>query len=303
MRDSGEQFFQVESRADGQWAHVAIDAIDEEGRFLNGLDITATAVDPQIQTMGFSIRQTAPGRYEGSFPVERAGTYLIGLKVEGREIRSNISTGVSVPFSPEQRSIRSNESLLRRVAELGGGRLLDAESSVFTHDLVAHTRQVPLWPTFLSLAIILFFLDICVRRLFIEVQQLRRAADRLMGWALAPFRRVPVPVGPATVEMGQLMEAKSRAEALPGALAPGCRPEPVRATQAKKEELLAALDEGPGKEPSPVASHPEPPAPPMAEKTGIPLEQRPASPYTGSLLEAKRRAQARLRDGRQASKE
>ena len=301
IRDPGGQFLQVESRVDGQWAHVAIDAIDEEGRFLNGLDIKATAVDPQIQTLRFNFRQTAPGRYEGSFPVERAGTYLISVNVDGEEFQSNVSTGVSVPFSPELRSVKSNESLLHRIAELGGGRLLDAETTAFTHNLEAHTRRIPLWPQFLGLAIILFFLDICVRRLFFEVPQLRRAAERVVGWAFAPFRRVPVPVGPATEEMGQLMEAKSRAEALHGAPSP----EPVDSSATKKEQLLAALDEASVEEPihGPAAGRPRPPVSSIQETPEIPMEQVPASEYTGSLLEAKRRAQSRLREGRRESKE
>jgi len=291
MRDSTSRRLQIESRVDGRWVHIAIDAIDEDGRFLNELNIAAVAVDPEIQKESFQIQQTAPGRYEGRFPVDRSGTHLISLQVEGEDFKTDAWSGVSVPFSPEQRSVRSNESLIRRMARLGGGEVLEPEASVFGHNLVAHTQPIPLWPYLLAAALILFYLDICVRRLFIEVQQIRRAAARAMKWIVRPFRRAAVPEGPATEEMGHLMQAKSRAEADRKAPMP-------RVAPAKKEELLTALDEA---EPSERIAAPAPhrpkrkPAPELETKKPEPLVERgPATGYTGSLLEAKRRAQSRL---------
>ncbi|MFH1738728.1 MAG: glutamine amidotransferase [bacterium] len=290
MRDPGQQFFQVESRVDGQWASVAIDAIDEEGRFLNAVEMTALAMDPQLEKIDFEIRQTAPGRYEGRFPVERAGTYMVSVQAKSGDYEATIRTGVSVPFSTEQRAVKSNESLLHRIAQVGDGQQLDMESSVFSHDLSSYTQRVALWPYLLSVALILFCLDICARRLFFEVTQFQRAARRVAHWMRIPFRKAAVATGPATPEMSQLMEAKTRAEAFHGA--PG---------SAAKEDLLTALDEAETAEASqpPLSQEPEKPVPVEIRKPEPAIEKGPASGYTGSLLEAKRRAQAKLRKDKQ----
>ncbi len=291
MRDAESEQLQIESRVDGRWVHVAVDAIDENGEFLNGLKIDATAVNPEIDKTSFQIQQTAPGRYEGRFPIELTGTHLISLDVEGEEFQTNAWSGVSVPLSPEQRSIRSKESLLRRIARLGGGRVLGPETPVFDHNLVAHTQPVPLWPYLLAVALVLFYADICVRRLFIEMPQVRRGAARATTWVSRMFRRTAVPEGPATEEMGHLMQAKSRAEAEKEAVV-------SRVSPSEKEELLTSLDEAEPSEQVPVRRT-ERPKEKTTQETAAeipesPVERGPATGYTGSLLEAKRRAQSRL---------
>ncbi|HPA46433.1 MAG TPA: glutamine amidotransferase [bacterium] len=293
MRDPGDSFCQIDSRVDGDWVRVAIDAVDEEGHFLNNLKMTANAMSPQLDRVEFDIQQTAPGRYEGRFPADRAGSYMMSIGVEGEGRQSHIWTGASIPTSPEQRFIRSNDSFLQRLAQIGGGKVLDAKSPVFEHNLESYTQQIPLWPYLLALSILLFCLDICARRLFFEVAQFQRAAKKAVIWAVSPFRKIALPERPATEEMGQLMEAKRRAESFHGA---PITDEERKSLTAEKETFLASLDETkvePTQEERPTAK----PQPTVRIEEKVPADQAeksPATGYTGSLLEAKRRAQERI---------
>ena len=67
--------------------------------------------------------------------------------------------------------MRVNANLLRRIAETGGGRLLDPgkpDNNPFTHDRIRTKRPLDLWEWLVKLAIILFVLDVGVRRIDLD---------------------------------------------------------------------------------------------------------------------------------------
>jgi hypothetical protein len=69
--------------------------------------------------------------------------------------------------------VRSNEKLLERLAATTNGAILDDPGQVFARR--EHPARTPqdLWPTLLSLALLLFLGDIAVRRLMLEPAQVR----------------------------------------------------------------------------------------------------------------------------------
>jgi len=149
---------------------------------------------------------------------------------------------MTIPYSPEHSTTRQNDAILKKIAEIGGKPLLTAPDPVFTHDLEATGDIQPLWPFFLGAALILFFCDVAVRRVFFELPQLQRFLARIGNWLVYPFRRRVAPIGPATEEIGKLMQAKARVSDVEPA-----RAEPkddfLRRLEAVKEEELAKIDE------------------------------------------------------------
>ena len=90
-------------------------------------------------------------------------------------------TGLVVPYPSEYRlrlgEARKGGDLLADLAQLGGGKTLvmTRPAEAFSHDIASQPRPVTLWPWLLALAILLFPLDVAVRRLSVTRSDLRRA--------------------------------------------------------------------------------------------------------------------------------
>jgi len=99
--------------------------------------------------------------------------------------------GLSVNYSPEFDDSGPNTSLLRRLAELGGGQVLNPESeNPFSHDRKETFQPLDMSDWLLKLAILLFPLDVGVRRIQIDRAEWLRAMRTLRRW-LMPWRGVP----------------------------------------------------------------------------------------------------------------
>jgi len=171
--------------------------------------------------------------------------------------------------------------LLRRLAETGGGRILDPENladNAFLHDRQKTFQPRDLWEWFLKMAVLLFPLDVGVRRIQLDRDEVRRAWQklrrRLFFWAATP--REPE----AEESLAALLAGANR-----------CVP-PKRARPAEPElfrpEKSVTL-------PLETESEVETARPAAGETSPAP-EAKPADapPSTTSrLLDAKRRAQRR----------
>jgi hypothetical protein len=112
--------------------------VDEEGNYRNFLNLTAIVADPKGGSQTVRLEQTGPGRYEARFPTTEVGTYMVNVQeiAEGR-VRGAAVAGASVSYSPEFSEPEPNLNLLRRLAEAGGGKLLDTRipaDNPFTRD-------------------------------------------------------------------------------------------------------------------------------------------------------------------------
>ncbi len=160
--------------AHGDSGQLVVDSIDEHGNFLNGLDTVAQLIDPHLAMESLALQQTAPGRYEASFPMKDTGSYLFKIRqtlpetdasVEV-EVHADYTRGMTISYKPEYRRLTTDDSFLRELAVLTGGQL-DPEIS----EILAVTKDdaVPLrkrlWPWLLLAALLLFVIDVALRRL------------------------------------------------------------------------------------------------------------------------------------------
>jgi Mg-chelatase subunit ChlD len=180
-------------------ARVIIDARDDDGGFLNGLDLQASVVHGN-EAERVNLRQVAPGRYEATFLPQDEGAYL--LRVTGGEL--NQTTGWVMSYSPEYQIREDDESVLETVAAMTDGQdLSQTPAAAFDHNIDAQNASVPLWPWLLAAAMILLPFDIAVRRLLIT----RSDLARLRTW-LASRRRT---AAPEDERISVLREARDRA--------------------------------------------------------------------------------------------
>ncbi len=199
----------IESRVvmEGEQARLIVDARDDQGGFLNGLDLQMSLVDPEGQPQLTTLRQVAPGRYEAVFTPGAEGAYLLAVRggSEGdTNLTLNQTTGWVMSYSAEYDRTRVGDgaALLAEVAALTGGRsMLEDPALAFNHNLTAAVAGTPLWPLLTLIALLLLPLDIAVRRLVITQSDLARLRQALFGRMSAE---------PTAERITTLMDAKLR---------------------------------------------------------------------------------------------
>jgi uncharacterized membrane protein len=264
---------------------VTVEAVDEEGNYRNFLNLTAIVADPKGGSQTVRLEQTGPGRYEARFPTTEVGTYMVNVQeiAEGR-VRGAAVAGASVSYSPEFSEPEPNLNLLRRLAEAGGGKLLDTRipaDNPFTRDRRKTFQPRDAWEWLLQFALLLFIADIGIRRVQIERSEwlkatasLRRALFFWKPPAQAPTQEESLAAllaRRAAVRQSTTAAGETRAD-LFQPTAPGDTPLPTEFGGTVATSATEAQTEIP---PAPAAPPPE------------------SHGSASRLLEAKRRAQGR----------
>jgi hypothetical protein len=258
---------------------INVEAVDDQGNYRNFLNLQAAVVSPKGERQSVRLEQTGPGHYEARFPTKQVGAYLLNLMdIKEGQVRGSQVVGASVNYSPEFNATEPNLNLLRRLAESGGGKLLDQNVPAlnpFSHDRRKTFQPRDLWETLIKIAIILFTLDVGVRRVQIDREEWERLRARLLFW------RAPAQPGQADESLTALLARRDLVRSTKTAAA---EPRPDLFRPEKPVEPTA-----PG---LPSVSGPQQERPTLSPLPGQTAEEAPAS-TTSRLLEAKRRAQRR----------
>ena len=93
--------------------------------------VQARIVAPDLSQQTITLQPTAPGRWEGNFPVGQVGAYLLHVTWQARSNNNtgsssqlNAITGMVVPYSPEFRTTGTDLCFLKQLAHAGGGSIL-----------------------------------------------------------------------------------------------------------------------------------------------------------------------------------
>ncbi len=243
---------------EGRTARITVDAVDDAGIFLNGLDVRVRVVAPEGTADEVVLAQIGPGRYAGMFTPDESGAYLMRLTGAAEDGASlGLTTGWVAEYSDEYVVPGADPAYLVRLAALGGGRVLENPGAAFDHTLDARGERRDLWPYLLAAAACLLPMDVAVRRLALT----RRDWARLRVWLAARLPRLrqkqaPEATSPAS-PVQRLFEAKSRATERPPELGRPVRKPAV----AKREEE----PQKPKPKPKPKPSPPLPARSPTAE--------------------------------------
>ena len=150
----------------------------------NGLVSTLVLTDLAGSAIDVAMTQESPGVYSGVAQTLKPGTYRVGIEQRApgtNDLVARSDEGLVIPYASEyaviDNSSQAASAYLSDLAQLGGGKILSLSSSdaVWTHDIQAQRLRVALWPWLVLLAIILFPIDVAVRRLSVSWQDIRRA--------------------------------------------------------------------------------------------------------------------------------
>ncbi len=195
MRPTGDtgKFTIATQVRDGE-VQVVVNALSKDDSFLNFLDMNASALDPDLKPVPLRMRQTAPGRYVGTFPGDRAGSYFVNV-IPGPGA-APLTTGVTVPYSDEFRVRETNQALIQALASTqprGGevGQITPPLELQQTEELIdsnafrgglALARSIrDAWPWFVLAGCCLFLGDVFVRRVAINFDWIGAAFKKIRG--------------------------------------------------------------------------------------------------------------------------
>lgn len=170
-----------------------------------GLELTATGPDlggevsvrrvpptgpgpggPGGETTVHTMAPVGPGRWRATVPAAEVGTYLLNavLSRDGVEV-ARTDRAVAVPYSPEYLEHGRDDGFLAEVAKLGGA-LLGQPWQAWDQTTLALNVTGPIyWPLLLA-AVILWPLDVALRRVNVSVSTI---VGRLIAALRRPRRR------------------------------------------------------------------------------------------------------------------
>lgn len=131
-------------------------------------DLLAKVVDPNGTSQEIVLPAVGPGQYQGSFPMEQPGAYLMQVVQRTEKgIGRQKTAGLVLPYSPEYRLLPEQSEFLAQLAAAGGGQVLEADAAsgqIGKLPVPAVWGKIPLWPKLLMLATLLLPVDIAARR-------------------------------------------------------------------------------------------------------------------------------------------
>ncbi len=300
-KDVQETPFQISTRVVGETAKITLDAVDNQGNFIDGLNVDAIVRSPRDEKTTRQLRQVAPGRYEAEIPAKDLGAYTVSLQKTDKDghKRHFATTGMVVPYSEEFKKLRTDRVFLAALARAGDGQVIEPKQALegagpkwkgfFARDDKSEldTALRDKWALVLAICVFCFLADVAIRRVAIDW-------EKLFAKVRAVFARGPRREAERLATMDRLMQRKQ--EVRVEKTGPDA---PVVVAERPKLAKFEATASAPGSTGPVVAGAREPVAKPGEPKAAAPAAkpQEPAQgAFTNRLLEAKKRALRGMED-------
>jgi hypothetical protein len=276
-------------QSSGAQAIVELNVSDEQGRPIESSQIEGRLLDPNGEGDRLDFTQVGPGRYRAVTEADAPGVYLAQVAVSdnaGTQL-GTVSGGLAVSYSPEYSRQTQAGTLLPDLAAITDGRVAPPPEASFapTSQPIGEVREIAL--PLLWLALLLWPLDIALRRLMLRPSDLTPALGRMRG------RLQPAPATSSATDptLERLQAARDRARRPFSRPAPPERPAPPAAqTEQSLPEAAPRKPEPAPKPESAPARKPEPA--PEAEPTQGARSDDPLA----SVLAARQRARRKGRE-------
>lgn len=311
MRPGGSALIRVTPQNVGDETHVVVDALDPAGERLNFARFRARVARPDGTGIDLDLRMTGPGKYEGRFPSDLPGSYLVSMHyaAPGRDggpaIEGSAHAAVTRPFADEFSDLQDNAALLKQVADLTGGRVLDEDPRrVDLWDRAGLEMPVTLRPVWLALALAgvgLFLVDVGVRRVRIDPAAVARAARAALskargrgGEQIGALRAAREQARREMAARGSGSVADAPSAGAPAASARALTPEEKAASRAKFEAAPGHAARGRDAAPVALGAEPGEKRSPGARREGAPAPVQPDEAGMSRLMKAKKRAREEM---------
>ncbi|MEZ0240987.1 MAG: VWA domain-containing protein [Chloroflexota bacterium] len=284
----------------GGETRLHVESVEPDGSPRDFYETMAVVVGPDFEPRQVALDQVAPGVYETELGEIDAGAYAVrisqtrpGATPLGRTV------GLVEPIAAEYRLLGVNPVFLASLRAATGGREITLPDEPWRHDLTSTASFTELWPLLLILALLLWPLDIALRRVSIgrrELVDARAWVGRRFGAGPATAPRTAASAGMLAAReraagsaaraalLGRTPAAERETAAAPGS---GIGPDTASPSPATGPGGGATAGAGPG-----TAAPPRAPTgtPPPAAPAPQPEAEDAATDTIARLREAKRRA-------------
>ena len=170
----------------GGEARVELTALSTELAYRNGLLPKVRVTDPYGESVTVLLRQVAPGEYRAGLPIAaNSRAYRFELLEGGGISKRDVSTAgeqiLSYTWTDEYRLLPPNNRLLRDISASTGGMFAPEAKDIFADYDDAQLVPRSMWYWFVAAALLLFLVDILIRRAprVISVPSFRTLLSRL----------------------------------------------------------------------------------------------------------------------------
>jgi uncharacterized membrane protein len=167
----------------GQELAVRVDTVTGTGAPRNFLPTSLVITGTGGITTTVQVSPRSPGVYDGVAHGLSPGAYAATVEqrdADTGELVERLETGFVVPYPSEYRlsedATAGAGAFMSDLAQLGGGKVLEIAQPgmAFSHDISPEPRRLALWPWLLLAAILLFPLDVAIRRVSLTPAELWR---------------------------------------------------------------------------------------------------------------------------------
>ncbi len=301
----GEETAGIEATfvTEGNQTKLRVESVAEDGSPRDFYSTAVAMTTPDLTSKAVGLSQVAPGVYEAPIGELDPGAYVIRVsQTRAGTTPLGRTLGLVAPTPAEYRFLGTNDAFLATLRSATDGAEITTPEEVWRHDLRVNAATTDLWPMLLILALLLWPLDIALRRVSIGRRELADARR----WLAGGWRRS---VAPRTADVAGMLAARDRAAGSSARAALLREPEPrpagsgrSGAADATPASTATRRAEPPRPAPPPVASGPaevtpgaEPvPRPPAAPKPApAPAPAADDGDTLSRLRDAKRRARDR----------
>ena len=191
----------------GGKTRLHVESVESDGSPRDFYRTMAVVVGPDLTPREVLLDQVAPGVYETDLGEIDSGAYAVrisqtrpGAQALGRTV------GLVEPVAAEYRLLGVNLPFLAALRSATGGTEIELATDPWRHDLETTASFTELWPWLLVLALLLWPLDIALRRVSIG----RRELVDARGWAGRRWR-VRKAAAPRTAASEGMLAARERA--------------------------------------------------------------------------------------------
>jgi uncharacterized membrane protein len=166
-RPTASRDFDLVTTIENNMLKIHLDA----GSASAGMKVRGTVMTPDNQSVEVKLDAIAPGIFEAQLPASEQGSYIVSLFAERRGELQYVYGGANRTPGNELRHFKSNRAVLEQVAALTGGRVLDPnkidpEALFARNQSLKPSRSIrPLWRVLMVWLLVLFMLDVALRRL------------------------------------------------------------------------------------------------------------------------------------------
>lgn len=142
---------------------IKVNAVNNQGEYLNYLNINGIVNGPGDYQEKFLLEQTGSGFYEKEINISEPGSYLFNFYfVDNNGQKHQKNTAYVLSYSPEYLPF-NGEDILKNLVEKTGGSFIENSEEVFANRPLVISGHKNIWPYLVLTSLVLFLIEIALR--------------------------------------------------------------------------------------------------------------------------------------------